>query len=78
MMEHMMDQKIETGLSARVVYVREVATEGLPEELRSQLPGVRSLYAVHDADGERLALVKDRAVAFMLARQNELTPVSVH
>ena len=30
------------------------------------------------ADGERLALVKERALAFILARQNELTPVSVH
>ncbi|MDM7459392.1 MAG: DUF1150 family protein [Paracoccus sp. (in: a-proteobacteria)] len=73
-----MDQKIDTRTFPRMVYVRKVATEGLPEDLRSQLPGVRSLYAVHDCDGERLALVKDRAVAFMLARQNELTPVSVH
>lgn len=60
------------------VYVRRVATKTLPDEIRDQLPGVESLYAVHDADGERLALVRDRSLAFMLARQNELTPVSVH
>ena len=36
------------------------------------------LYAVHKSDGERLALVKDRQMAFMLARQNHLSPVTVH
>lgn len=61
-----------------LVYIREVATNTLPEELQEQLPGVDSLYAVHDSEGERLALVHDRKMAFILARQNELTPVSVH
>ncbi|MDP5306103.1 DUF1150 family protein [Paracoccus spongiarum] len=60
------------------VYVRRVATETLPDEIREQLQGVTQLYAVHDADGERLALVRDRSLAFVLARQNELMPVSVH
>lgn len=50
----------------------------LPDEVRRQVPDVDALYAVHGADGERLALVKDRSLAFMLARQNELEPVSVH
>ena len=36
------------------------------------------LYAVHDADGQRLAVVRDRRLAFVLARQNDLAPVSVH
>lgn len=60
------------------VYIRQVATDTLPEDIQEQLPGVTSMYAVHDADGERLALVRDRKLAFMLARQNELSPVSVH
>ena len=29
-------------------------------------------------DGERLALVSDRNMAFVLARQNEFSPVAVH
>jgi hypothetical protein len=62
----------------KIVYIRQVETRTLPQEIRQQLPGVDSMYAVHDADGERLALVKERALAFMLARQNELTPFSVH
>lgn len=75
-----MDTKFDFGGldAARTVYVRQVETESLPQEIRQQLPGVASMYAVHDAAGERLALVRDRALAFMLARQNELTPLSVH
>lgn len=61
-----------------IVYVRQVDTATLPKTLQDQLAGIDSMYAVHDADGERLALVQERAMAFMLARQNELTPVSVH
>jgi len=33
---------------------------------------------VHDSDGQRLALVKNRKLAFALARQNDLAPVNVH
>ena len=62
----------------RIVYVRPVAAEDLPEEVQSQLDGLEMLYAVHNANGERLALVKDRKLAFILARQNDLVPVTVH
>ena len=62
----------------RIVYVRPVNTTDLPENLRGQLGGLSRVYAVHRADGERLALVKDRSLAFVLARQNDLAPVTVH
>ena len=61
-----------------VVYIRRVEISDLPDEVRLQAPGVDSLYALHGIDGERLALVRDRRMAFALARQNELKPVSVH
>ncbi|MBP6678796.1 MAG: DUF1150 domain-containing protein [Paracoccus sp.] len=64
--------------SGNTVYIRRVALDTLPDEIRQQVPDVDALYAVHGIDGERLALVKDRDLAFVLARQNELTPVSVH
>ncbi|KFE34622.1 DUF1150 family protein [Thioclava atlantica] len=67
----------EEGLE-RIVYVRSVAVQDLPEELQAELGGLDHLYAVHDSSGERLALVKDRKLAFALARQNDLAPVSVH
>lgn len=62
----------------RIVYVRPVAVADLPEDVRQHAGGRDVIYAVHDADGERLALVADRRMAFVLARQNDLAPVSVH
>jgi len=58
-----------------IVYVREVAPEDLPDELRGT---AARLYALHDADGNRLALTPDRRVAFALAKRNDMTPLSVH
>lgn len=62
----------------RIVYVRSVTAEDLPADLRPQVEGIERLYAVHGTDGERLALVRGRRLAFALARQNDLSPVSVH
>lgn len=75
-----MDVKYEALPEAedRIVYVRPVKAEDLPDEIRPQLGGLTELYAVYSADGEQLALVRDRAMAFVLARQNDLAPVSVH
>ncbi len=62
---------------SRIVYIRAVLPEELPAEARAQV-GDAALYAIHDASGARLALVGDRDLAFVVARQNEMTPVSVH
>lgn len=75
-----MDARYEFGPEAgdKIVYVRPVAVAELPDELRDQAMGLDTVYAVHDATGERLALVKDRQLAFIVARQNDMAPVSVH
>jgi hypothetical protein len=62
----------------RIVYVREVKTADLPDEIRARTTGVDHLYAIHAPNGAVLALVPDRAQAFVVARQNEFSPVSVH
>ncbi len=62
----------------QIVYIRPVDLTDLPQDVRSQAEGAEDLYAVHDEDGQRLALVKGRDLAFVLARQNDLDPVSVH
>lgn len=62
----------------RIVYVRPVAVADLPEDLRAHAGGREVIWAVHGADGERLALVAERALAFHLARQNDFAPVSLH
>ncbi|MCT4683366.1 MAG: DUF1150 domain-containing protein [Roseicyclus sp.] len=61
-----------------IVYIRPVAVADLPDEIREQAEGIETLYAIGSETGERLALVKDRKLAFMVARQNDMTPVSVH
>ncbi len=61
----------------RIVYVREVKTADLPEEVRART-SLDHVYAIHAHTGEVLALVPDRSQAFVVARQNEFSPVSVH
>ncbi|MFD1883068.1 DUF1150 family protein [Paracoccus pacificus] len=75
-----MNEKFDFGTenTGNLVYIREVAVDSLPQDVQEQALGLDTLYAVHGPDGERLALVKDRGLAFHLARQNELSPVSVH
>ena len=62
----------------RLVYVRPVNVADLPAEVQDHAEGADQIYAVHNADGERLALVRDRSLAFALARQNDFAPVNVH
>lgn len=62
----------------RIVYVREVAVDDLPDEVREQVGDVAMIWSVHGADGRQLALVADRKLAFHLAREHDFTPVSVH
>ncbi|NKX44271.1 DUF1150 family protein [Roseicyclus persicicus] len=64
--------------SRPIVYIRPVAVADLPAELRQQARGVDTLYAIGSETGEQLALVKDRQLAFVVARQNDMEPVSVH
>ena len=75
-MNHNIDDVIATP--ENIVYVRPVALDDLPDEIREQAEGLTELYAVHNGEGERLALVKDRKLAFVVARQNDMAPVSVH
>lgn len=75
-----MDTKYDFGQlgDERIVYVRRVNVADLPEDLQDAVEGEKTLYAVHSAEGERLALVKDRNLAFLLARQHDYAPVAVH
>ncbi len=65
-----------------LVYIREIsARDALADTPAPELAGLDPdaiLYAVHAADGSRLAILDDRRAAFAAARGNELDPVSVH
>lgn len=75
-----MDAKYDFGEGGenRIVYVRPVKVADLPDEVQAQVGNAETLYAVHDANGQQLALVRDRRLAFVLARQHDLSPVTVH
>ena len=65
-------------MGGKVVYVKAVQVADLPQEVQDSADGLDQLYAVHDADGQQLALVADRKLAFVLAHQHDMTPTSVH
>lgn len=58
-----------------IVYIRVAEREELPPELQA---GASTVYSVHDAAGNRLALAADRNLAFALAVRNDFVPMSVH
>ena len=69
----------------KLVYVRAVLARDVLDDLvndegepLADVPEDATLYSVHAADGERIALVGDRDLAFAAARQHEMNPVSVH
>jgi len=61
-----------------LVYIKTVAVTELPLDLQRQVGPDKTLYAVHKADGERVAVVENRALAYSLARDNNLTPMTLH
>lgn len=67
-----------TENQGKIVYIKSVDVAELPDELREQAGDIKQLYAVCTEAGEQLAFVKDRNMAFVLARQNDLAPVAVH
>jgi hypothetical protein len=68
--------------AARLAYIKPMAVAearalGLvPEGIK--LPKDITLYAIHAADGTRLAVMDNREAAYGAAMENELVPVSVH
>ena len=65
--------------ATRMVYVKAVDVADLPEEVRDQADGLEQLYTVHSEDGQQLALVANRKLAFHLARQiNHVRMAKLH
>jgi len=67
-----------------LVYVRPIKASEIIASVPAQqieafhLDPEQTLYAVHRADGERLAVLSDREAAMAAALAHELAPVSVH
>jgi hypothetical protein len=74
-----MNTKVDfKAFDSNIVYVKSVAVADLPEDLRDQAGDRTTIFSVHKADGAPVALVADRALAFTLARQHDMQPVTVH
>ena len=84
-MTHTLTNEAFAALGApQLVYVRPVLAAdvitGLPAEALKEAhvePG-QTLYALHSANGARLAVLIDRDSAYAAAVANQLAPVSVH
>lgn len=70
---------------SELIYVRALTAGQLADELRSQgaevetdLPDHAPVYALHAADGSRLAVMTDERAAFAAAHDNEMEVVSRH
>ena len=67
-----------------LVYVRPIRASDVLEDARVEtaadveIDPDQILYAVHGADGERLAVMLDRETAFAAAVAHDLEPMSVH
>jgi hypothetical protein len=63
----------------RPIKAKEILGDAHDEQGRSfALDPDQTLYAVHRADGERLAVLTDRDSAVAAALAHDLAPVSVH
>jgi hypothetical protein len=66
------------GIDQGIVYVKPILAADLPDEMREKVGDLEELFAVHNASGEQLALVANRKLAFHLARENHMQPVTLH
>ncbi len=73
-----MNTPFDFGTNGNIVYIKPINVADLPKEVRDEVGDLKQMYAVCSEQGEQLALVRDRNMAFFLARQNDLAPVTVH
>lgn len=66
------------SLGQDIVYVKPILAADLPADMREQVGDLETVFAVHNAAGEQLALVANRKLAFHLARENNMQPVTLH
>jgi hypothetical protein len=65
-------------LGQNIVYLKPVLTEDMPEEVRAQAGGATTLFALHNTEGEQVALVASAGIASHLAAENDMQLVTLH
>ncbi len=82
----MSHQNVPDGIdlfeAQKLVYVRPISADEvqaiLPANALEMIDAVDDLFAVHDARGNRLAIIEGRDAAFEAARSHALQPASLH
>lgn len=69
-------------------YVEEIEADALSELsiwndenvafIKSGIEDGKCMWSIYAADGEKIAMTDDRDFAFVVAKQNDLNPQSVH
>ncbi|SMY05930.1 DUF1150 family protein [Flavimaricola marinus] len=60
------------------VYLKSVAVADLPVELREQAGDLETVFAVHNGEGEQVALVAHPSIASHLAEEHDMQLVTLH
>ena len=63
---------------ANLIYMKRVRTADLPVELQAEAGEFETLFSLHNARGEQVALVANPAVASHLAAENRMQLVTLH
>lgn len=75
-------EEVARIIGPNTVYVREVDAEELKGSgvlpVDAPVPAKQKFFALHASDGRRVAILDNRDMAFVAAREHELEPVSVH
>lgn len=66
------------ALAGKSIYLKLVDVADLPSDVQAEAGSLESLFAVHNAQGEQVALVASPAVASHLAALNDMTLVALH
>ncbi|MGB0798771.1 MAG: DUF1150 family protein [Planktomarina sp.] len=65
-------------LEDRIVYLKPISKDDLPEEVVQETNDIHQLWSVHNSDGEQLALIGDLEQAHDLAREYSYSAMTVH
>ena len=65
-------------LEDRIVYLKTIEKNDLPDEVIDQTGDLERLWSVHNSEGEQLALIGDLDQAYDLAREFRYSPMTLH
>ena len=65
-------------LEDRIVYLKPIEKNDLPDEVIDQTGDLERLWSVHNSEGEQLALIGDLGQAYDLAREFRYSPMTLH